>query len=80
MSVGGYLIEMRPMRLPETGRDVVRLWCMDRHGDEVCVYAEPQDSMPKLGDQVWWTCGRILFDNDRQHLRKVGYSFSAGHA
>lgn len=82
MSVGGRLIEVLPVRL-ESGRDVVRLWVVDRaHGspgmnDETCVYAEPQDSMPAIGDEIWWQSGQIMFDADRQKLRKVGYSFAA---
>lgn len=82
MSVGGKLIETVPTRL-EDGRLVVRLWVIATNAggpgvhDELCVYAEPQDSMPKLGDTVWWQSGKIYFDGDRQHLKKVGYSFSA---
>lgn len=77
MSVGGRLIDMTPMRLAESGRAVVRLWVVDSYSAEVCVYAEPQESMPALGDEIWWQSGRIMFDRDRQTLRKVGYSFSA---
>ncbi len=80
MSVGGRLIEILPMRL-ESGREVVRLWVLDPPrrpggaGDETCVYAEPQESMPRLGDNIWWQGGQIMFDGDRQTLRKVGFSF-----
>jgi hypothetical protein len=35
------VIEVRPMRLLESRRDVIRLWCTARNGDEFCVYAEP---------------------------------------
>ena len=77
MSVGGRIIEIQPMRLMESGSDVVRLWVVDRNGDETCVYAEPQTRMPALGEEVWWQSRRIYFDGDRQHLEKVGYSFSA---
>lgn len=76
MSVGGRLIEILPMTLDD-GDSVIRLWVVDRQGDETCVYSEPQDVMPELGDDIWWQCGRIYFDRDRQHLKKVGYSFSA---
>lgn len=85
MCVGGKLIEILPMKLSD-GRDVVRLWVFDppRHpggvGDEACVYAEPQESMPRLGEGVWWQGGQIMFDGDRQTLRKIGYSFSPRHA
>lgn len=80
MSVGGRLIDIQAVRL-EDGRAVVRLWVVDRaHGspgmnDETCVLAEAQQSMPKIGDEIWWQGARILFDGDRQSLRKVGYSF-----
>lgn len=80
MSVGGNIIEIRPQRItmgvPPRTEEVVRIWCMDPHnGDETCVYARPADVMPKLGDAVWWTSGRILFDGDRRSLEKVGFSF-----
>lgn len=83
MSVGGRLIEILPMRLPESGREVLRLWVVDRpsgspgFNDETCVYAQPQESLPAIGDEVWWQSGKIYFDRDRQHLVKVGYSFTA---
>jgi len=82
MSVGGRLIEVLPMRL-EDGTSVVRLWVVDRShgspgmGDETCVYAEPQESMPAIGDEIWWQSGRVMFDGDRQTMRKVGNSFAA---
>lgn len=73
--VGGRLIEIRPMRT-EGGRDVVRLWCVDKF-DECAVYSEPfeADKGPKIGDKIWWQSGTIYFDGDRQTLRKVGFSF-----
>ena len=81
--VGGTLIEIRPMRVlagPTPGRevDVVQLWCVgDRHEpyDECAVFAEPAEIMPKVGDQIWWQCGKVYFDRDQHTLRKVGYSF-----
>lgn len=76
MSVGGRLIEILPVRLDD-GTEAVRLWAVDRNGDETCVHAEPQATMPKLGDEVWWQAGRIMFDGDRQTLRKIGNSFAA---
>ena len=81
MSVGGKLIETVPTRL-EDGRLVVRLWVIATNAggpgvhDELCVYAEPQDDLPSLGDNVWWQGGKIYFDGERRHLRKLGYSFS----
>lgn len=73
MSVGGRLIEILPMRL-ENGTDVLRLWVVatDVGGpgvhDELCVYAEPQVLLPKIGDEVWWQGRWIYFDGDLQHL------------
>ncbi|WP_107351958.1 hypothetical protein [Methylobacterium sp. Leaf361] len=83
MSVGGRLIEILPMRLPDSGTDVLRLWVVAKNAggpgvhDEICVYAEPQENLPKLGDEVWWQGRRIYFDGDRQHLVRIGYSFPA---
>ena len=78
MSIGGRIIEIRRMTVPQDSgapADVVRLWCVDRDGNEICVYAEPQDDMPALGDNVWWHGGKIYFDGERRHLHKLGYSF-----
>ncbi len=81
MSVGGRLIEILPMHA-EDGDEVLRLWVVGQPrspcgvGDETCVYAKPQESLPKLGDEIWWQCGKIYFDGDRQHLKKVGFSFA----
>jgi hypothetical protein len=74
--VGGTVIEARPMRT-EGGRDVMRLWCVDRHADECAVYAEPYEpgDGPTVGDQIWWQGGLIYFDGDRRDVRKIGYSF-----
>lgn len=78
MSVGGRIIEIRPMRIEESGQGVVRLWVVDpRTSDELCVYAEPADKMPAIGESIWWQSGKIMFDNDRSTLNKVGYSFRA---
>jgi hypothetical protein len=85
MSVEGRLLEITPHRFDD-GHEVLRLWVVATNAggpgvhDEVCVYAEPQESLPAIGDSVWWQSGRIYFDNDRQHLKKVGYSFSAPSA
>lgn len=83
MAGGGKLIEILPMRL-ESGKDVLRLWVISTNAggpgvhDETCVYAEPQDNLPALGDTIWWGGERwIMFDNDRQQMTKVGYSFAA---
>ena len=83
MSVGGHIIEIQPMVItagshPGVPTPVKRLWCMDRSGDETCVYAEDYGAGdgPVVGDEVWWQAGRIFFDQDRRTVRKVGYSFS----
>jgi hypothetical protein len=82
MSVGGRLLEILPMRL-EGGRDVLRLWVVATKAggpgihDEFCVYAEQQETLPKLGDEVWWQGRRIYFEGDHQHLVRIGYSFPA---
>lgn len=77
--VGGRLIEIAPDRLVDNGQAVMRLWCMDRNGDECCVYSEPFEPKdgPQLGEEIWWQSGQIMFDKDRKRLRKIGYSFSA---
>jgi hypothetical protein len=79
--VGGRVIEARRMRT-ESGRDVVRLWCVEtRTGnstpDECAVYSEPYEdgAGPKVGDSIWWQGGKIMFDGDRRTVRKVGFSF-----
>lgn len=82
MSVGGRLLEITHERLRD-GSDVLRLWVVatDAGGpgvhDEICVLAQPQDALPKLGEEVWWQGRKIYFDGDRQHLNRVGYSFPA---
>ena len=83
MSGGGKIIEKCPMRLPESGRDVIRYWVIDNyppiHPDETCVYAEPADDEPLEGEAIWWGGGREIYwgPNDKKRLVKVGYSFSA---
>lgn len=80
MSVGGRIIEIKPMTLRrDSGAicNVVRFWCVDRNGDETCVYAAPAEILPGLGDEIWWQSGKIYFDHDRQHLNKIGNSFDA---
>lgn len=82
MSVGGKIIEKMPVTL-EDGRNVIRYHVIDEYRsewfDETCVYAEPSDDEPQLGDEIWWQAGLIYFDGDRKHLRKVGYSFTPSH-
>lgn len=79
MSVGGWIIEIKPMAVEyEDGTqvDVIRIWCMDRNGTETCVYAEPAERLPGLGEEVWWQSGKIYFGDDKHILKKIGYSFS----
>lgn len=78
--VGGRVIEIMPMCVlagPYPGQmtNVIRLWVHNPPNDECAVYAEPAETMPALGDEIWWQSGRIFFDNDRWTLRKIGYSF-----
>lgn len=84
--VGGQVIEARRMRT-EGGRDVVRLWCVEKHTgqrtpDECAVYAEPYEEGhgPRVGDSIWWQGGQIMFDQDRRTVRKVGFSFDPRRA
>lgn len=72
--VGGTVIE---------GRDVLRLWCMDkRNGDELAVYADPDEGEDiKVGDEVWWQGDTIYWtDQERVYIDrpvpKIGYSFN----
>ena len=61
--VGGKLIEIRQMRLRETGRDVVRLWVTStdpiNYPGECAVYTEPGIDLPPIGDTIWWQSGTI---------------------
>jgi hypothetical protein len=73
------VIEVRPMRLLESRREVIRLWCTARNGDEFCVYAEPykEGNGPKLYDPIWWLRDWIRFGRDNRKVRKIGNSFDA---
>ena len=78
VSVGGYIIEIVRMTVASdygTPREVMRIWVVDKY-DETCVYAEPAEVMPRVGEQCWWQGSKIYFDRDRRFLKKVGYSFS----
>ncbi len=71
--VGGRLIEIGEM---EPG--VTRLWCVgigQEHGDECAVHVETAPAMPLLGDEIWWQAGKVYWDKDRRHLRKIGNSY-----
>ena len=73
------VIEVRPMRLLESRREVIRLWCAARNGDEFCVYAEPytEGNGPKLYDPIWWLGSWIRFGSDNRQVCKIGKSFGA---
>lgn len=78
--IGGTIIEVRDMRMPETGKYVRRLWCVDRHGDEGAVYIEPFPFV-KVGDAVWWQAGIVYWTPEGSNVRdvvpikKIGNSF-----
>lgn len=77
--VGGTVIEALAMR-DRAGRDVIRLWCMDRHSDECAVYADPiEASDVRPGDRIWWQSGKIYWTRDsaftEREIRKISYSF-----
>lgn len=90
MSVGGRIIEIQDMTItagdsPGKPTRVNRLWCLDISRDctsatETCVYAEwyPEGQGPRLGEEIWWQSGQILYDRDRRRVRKIGFSFSPG--
>jgi hypothetical protein len=82
MGIGGQIIEIRRMTLvdPDNQRariDVIRLWTVDKQGDEVCVYVEPADQMPLIREEIWWQAGKVYFGRDMRVLKKIGCSFSA---
>jgi len=71
LMVGGWIIDIW------RGRGKVRLWCVDRHGDECCVYVElfEEHLGPDIGEEIWWQSGKVFFNGDHNHLRKIGFSF-----
>jgi len=82
MSVGGRIIEIGPHVLrdaddPAYRRNVIRIWVVDRDGGESIVYVEPAEELPRIGEEIWWSSGKIFFANDHCRLKKVGYSRSA---
>jgi hypothetical protein len=57
--VGGAVIEVRQELV--SGRPAVRIWCVDRNGDEAAIYvAMPEGGKAQVFDQVWWQ-GRTAF-------------------
>jgi len=73
-----FLVESGPI---EEGC-IVRLWMIEpqmRNSDELCVYARAGRVNPKLGDSIWCSGGRVLFDYDRHFLVKIGFTFRPQH-
>lgn len=74
--VGGKIIEVHRYRV-----DLLRVWCMDKEGDECAIFIHPPtDEMPQVGDDMWWQGQTALWTpKDRRfidrHLEKVAYSF-----
>ena len=72
--VGGKIIEVN---LDTRG---LRLWCMDRNGDELAIYVKPEKEIPCPGDDVWWQ-GRTAYWSTKnrtyvdRNLDRIGYSF-----
>ena len=84
MSVGGRILEIKPHILRDQDdefykKNVLRIWVIDStySNDETFIYAEPQKILPKIGENIWWQGKKIFFDNDKQHLTKIGYSHPA---
>jgi hypothetical protein len=79
--VGGILISIERGILqdsdnPGWSTSVLRLHVHDKYNsDEMIVYAKPADVLPKIGEEIWWQSGKIMFDNDKKFLNKFGYSF-----
>lgn len=72
--VGGRLIEIA--HLTGSNPAVYRLWCVD--GNDECavrVHVHPEDTLPELGQEVWWQSGKVYFNKDRNTLPKVGNSY-----
>lgn len=71
--IGGRLIE-----ITEISPGVTRLWCVGtgcEEWDECAVHVETAPEMPRLGDMIWWQGGKVYWDQDRRHLRKIGFSY-----
>ena len=68
----------------DDGRQVIRYHVMSEYRpdwfDETCVYAEPADDEPQIGEAIWWGGEPLIFfgPDDAKRLTKVGYSFSPG--
>jgi hypothetical protein len=78
MSVGGKIVSNELFWLPIEGKHpkaVRKLWCIDRHGDETAVFADPSAESLNIGEEIWWQSGKIYARNDTQTFHKIGYSF-----
>jgi len=75
MSVGGNIVSKIVKILDESKQEVVCYTCKDSDGDLVCVYGARQTNEPRVGEKIWWQGRVIYFNNDKQRLVKVGYSF-----
>lgn len=76
--VGGRVIELKAMEV--SGRNVCRVWCMDRNGDECAIYVErPDADQISVGDQVWWQgCNAYWTATGGKEdvpLPRIGFSF-----
>ena len=76
MSVGGTIVGIRRKTLDD-GQEVIQFTVIDRAYtyDVTSVYAQPQAIMPGMRQQIWWHGRTIYFDDDRQTMVRVGYSF-----
>lgn len=57
----------------------IRLWCVDRNGDESTVHIAMTADVPAVGDDVWWQSDKVYWTpTDRRFvdkpLCKIGYS------
>jgi hypothetical protein len=79
VTVGGYIISNERVAIPVEGKEhpkfVRRLWCRDRYGDEIAVYAEPSAEVLELGENIWWQSGTIYARDDKLPFHKIGNSF-----
>lgn len=69
--VGGRIIEITPVTV-----NISRLRCIDRNNDECAVHVEHADEMPSIGDEIWWQGKIVYWNNDKNQLTKIGYSYT----
>ncbi len=78
MSVGGQIVSNERYWMPIEGQHpkaTMRLWVIDRHGNECAVYAEPAAECLAIGEEIWWQSGKIYARDDKLTFHKIGYSF-----